>query len=150
MRALIQRVSRASVTVGDETVATIGKGLLVLAAVAPGDCDTDLAWIAGKIARMRLFPDSGGGMNLDLAAVGGEILAVSQFTLFASTKKGNRPSWQGAAPPDIARPLFDRFVVALEREAGRGVATGRFGADMRLDLCNDGPVTIWLDSRAKE
>ena len=147
MRALIQRVREASVRVGDRTVGAIGPGLVVLAAIAEDDGDEDRDWLARKIVALRIFDDDGGVMNRSIIDVAGAILAVSQFTLFASTRKGNRPSWSGAAPPEIAKPKFDDFVAALARERGQAVATGEFGAMMQVALVNDGPVTIWLDSR---
>lgn len=150
MRALIQRVASASVRVGDETVGAIGSGLLILLGVAHEDDATDIAWLAPKVAKLRIFADAGGVMNLDLAAVDGGALVVSQFTLHASTRKGNRPSWLGAAPPGVAAPMVDAFVAALSAELGKPVATGRFGADMEVALVNDGPVTIWIDSRQRE
>jgi D-tyrosyl-tRNA(Tyr) deacylase len=150
MRALIQRVRTASVTVDGRVTGAIGPGLLVLAGVAADDGDEDRDWLARKIVGMRIFPDDAGVMNRSVVDAGGDLLAVSQFTLFASTKKGNRPSWSGAAPPEIAQPRFDAFVDALARERGRPVMTGVFGADMQVALVNDGPVTIWLDSRQRE
>ena len=147
MRALIQRVREASVRVGDRSVGAIGPGLLVLAAMAADDGDEDRDWLARKVVALRIFDDDGGVMNRSIIDVAGAILAVSQFTLFASTRKGNRPSWSGAAPPEIAKPKFDDFVAALARERGQAVATGEFGAMMQVALVNDGPVTIWLDSR---
>jgi len=150
MRALIQRVREARVSVGDRTVGAVGPGLLVLAAVALDDTDVDREWIARKIVALRIFDDDAGVMNRSVIDIGGAILAVSQFTLYASTRKGARPSWSGAAPPEIARPGFDAFAGALSREFGKGVATGEFGAAMQVALTNDGPVTIWLDSRDRE
>lgn len=150
MRALIQRVREASVSVGDRTVGAIGPGLLVLAAVAADDADGDREWIARKIVALRIFDDDTGVMNRSVTDVGGAILAVSQFTLYASTRKGARPSWSGAAPPEVARPLFDAFVATLAQALDKAVATGEFGAVMQVALTNDGPVTIWLDSRARE
>lgn len=150
MRAVLQRVSRASVEVGGEVVGAIGPGLLVLAAAAADDTDEDREWLARKVVQLRVFADDAGTMNRSVRDVGGEILAVSQFTLYASTRKGNRPSWSGAAPPELARPMFDAFVAALARELGRAVPTGRFGADMAVALVNDGPVTVAIDSRARE
>ena len=147
MRALIQRVREASVTVDGAPVSAIGAGLLVLAGMAADDAAEDRDWLARKIVALRIFNDDTGVMNRSVAEVGGAILAVSQFTLFASTRKGNRPSWSGAAPPEIAKPKFDDFVAALARERGQAVATGEFGAMMQVALVNDGPVTIWLDSR---
>ena len=150
MRALLQRVREASVTVEGRVTGAIGPGLLVLAGVAADDGDDDRDWLARKIVGMRVFPDDAGVMNRSIVDAGGDLLAVSQFTLYASTKKGNRPSWSGAAPPEIAQPRFDAFVAALARERGRPVMTGVFGADMQVALVNDGPVTIWLDSRQRE
>ena len=147
MRALIQRVREASVSVGDRLAGAIGPGLVVLAAMADDDSDEDRDWLARKIVALRIFDDESGVMNRSVVDADGAILAVSQFTLFASTRKGNRPSWSGAAPPVIAKPKFDDFVAALARERGQPVATGVFGAMMQVALVNDGPVTIWLDSR---
>lgn len=150
MRVVLQRVERAGVSVGGRVVADIGSGLLLLAGAAPDDVDEDRAWLARKIVQLRVFPDDMGTMNRSVLDTGGDILAVSQFTLFASTRKGNRPSWSGAAPPAAAQPMFDAFVAALARELGRAVATGEFGADMQVALVNDGPVTIVIDSRLRE
>jgi len=150
MRAVVQRVAAARVEVGGEVVGAIGAGLLVLAGFDDADGEADLLWLAAKLARLRIFPDAAGVMNLSVVDRGGELLAVSQFTLFASLKKGNRPSWSRAARPEISRPLFDRFVLQLEHELGRKVPTGVFGADMQVHLVNDGPVTIAIDSRNPE
>lgn len=146
----MQRVGEASVSVDGGVVGRIGPGLLVLAAVAPDDGEDDRRWMARKIAQLRVFDDDAGVMNRSVRDRDGEILAVSQFTLYASTRKGNRPSYAGSAPPDVARPAFDAFVAMLEEELGRRVPTGVFGAMMQVALVNDGPVTIWLDSRARE
>jgi D-tyrosyl-tRNA(Tyr) deacylase len=150
MRAAIQRVREASVTVGDRTVAAIGTGLLVLCGVAPSDSKAEADWLARKIAALRIFDDDTGVMNRSVREVDGEILAVSQFTLHASTKKGARPSYSGAASPEAAKPLFDAFVAALERELGRSVPTGVFGAHMQVRLANDGPVTLLIDTATRE
>jgi len=150
MRVVLQRVAKASVEVDGTIVGAIGPGLLVLAGAAADDTDDDRAWLARKIVQLRVFPDGDGTMNRSVIEAGGDILAVSQFTLYASTRKGNRPSWSGAAPPEAARPMFDAFVAALARERGRDVPTGEFGADMAVALVNDGPVTIAMDSRARE
>lgn len=150
MRALIQRVREAAVRVDDRVVGAIGPGLVVLAGVAGDDADDDREWLARKIVALRVFDDDAGVMNRSVREAGGAILAVSQFTLFASTKKGARPSWSGAAPPAVAQPKFDAFVTALARELGAPVPTGVFGAHMRVALVNDGPVTLWLDSRTRE
>ena len=150
MRAVIQRVSTAQVTVHGEVVGQIGRGFLVLLGVTAADGEAEAALLARKIAGLRVFEDDGGKMNLALADVRGAVLAVSQFTLFASTRKGNRPSWSRAARPEISQPLFQRFVQRLESELERPVPTGIFGADMQVHLINDGPVTISLDSRRPE
>jgi len=150
MRVVLQRVREAAVAVDGRMAGEIGPGLLVLAGFEDTDGDTDLAWMAGKIVRMRLFADDSGVMNRSVQEVGGEILAVSQFTLYASVRKGNRPSWSRAARGDVSQPLFERFVAKLARELGRPLATGVFGAAMRVSLVNDGPVTVCIDSRAPE
>lgn len=150
MRVVVQRVASARVEVGGEAVGAIGSGLLVLAGFEESDGEGDLAWMSAKLARLRIFADAAGVMNRSVLEAGGEVLAVSQFTLFASTKKGNRPSWSRAARPEMAQPLFARFVRQLESELGRRVPTGVFGADMQVHLINDGPVTISLDSRNPE
>lgn len=150
MRALLQRVSNASVTIDRTVVSEIGGGFLILLGIGAGDDETDIAWLCGKIARMRVFPDEEGKMNRSLLDIGGTALVVSQFTLHASTKKGNRPSFLASAPPHLAEPLYEAFCAALSAEIGKPVARGSFGADMQVSLINDGPVTIWLDSRAKE
>ena len=150
MRTVIQRVSHASVRVPDEGYdSKIGKGLLVLAAFIDEDTDEDLEWTARKIAAMRIFDDEAGVMNLSVKDVDGDVLAVSQFTLYASTVKGNRPSYIKAAKPDVAIPLYERFLELLERELQKPVGKGIFGADMKVDLLNDGPVTIIVDSKLK-
>lgn len=150
MRALIQRVLEATVTVDGALVAAIGPGLLVLAAMAADDTDVDRDWLARKIVALRIFGDDAGVMNRSVAEARGSVLAVSQFTLYASTRKGNRPSWSGAAPPEVAQPAFAAFAAALERELGEPVPTGIFGADMQVALVNDGPVTIFIDTRRRE
>jgi len=150
VRVLVQRVSEASVTVDGRRVAAIGHGLLLLCGVLAADDNADRDWLARKIVALRIFNDDAGMMNRSLIEVAGEMLAVSQFTLYASTRKGARPSYSAAAPPDIAQPGFDAFVNALERECGRPVPKGVFGAHMQVALINDGPVTLWLDSRARE
>jgi len=150
MRTVIQRVSEASVSVPAEGyVAQIGQGLLVLAAFIDEDTDEDLEWTARKIAAMRIFDDEDGVMNLSVRDVDGEVLAVSQFTLYASTVKGNRPSYIKAAKPDVAVPLYEKFLTMLEDQLGRQVRRGIFGADMKVRLLNDGPVTIIVDSKIK-
>ena len=150
MRALVQRVREASVTVDGRIAGAVGPGLLVLAGIGSDDGDDDREWLARKIVALRIFDDDAGTMNRSVVDAGGGILAVSQFTLFASTKKGARPSWSGAAPPAVAAPGFDRFVATLAAALGKSVATGIFGATMQVALVNDGPVTIWLDSRQRE
>ena len=150
MRVVAQRVASARVEVDGQVTGSIGAGLLVLAGFEPSDADADLDWMAAKLARLRIFADAAGVMNRSVVDADGELLAVSQFTLFASTRKGNRPSWSRAAPPDLAQPLFERFVLCLEKTLGRQVPTGVFGADMQVHLINDGPVTISLDSRQAE
>lgn len=150
MRVVIQRVRAAAVAVAGETVGKIGPGLLVLAGFEEADDEADLAWMAGKIVRTRIMADDNGVMNRSVLDADGEILAVSQFTLFASLKKGNRPSWSRAARGDVSQPLFERFVARLSAELGKPVPTGIFGADMQVSLVNDGPVTIMVDSRQPE
>lgn len=150
MRAVLQRVSEASVTIGGTVRGAIGPGLLILIGVDPLDGPEDVAWMAGKIARMRIFPDEAGRMNRSVVETGGGCLVVSQFTLFAQTAAGNRPSFTAAAKPEIAVPLYAAFCARLATETGTPVATGEFGADMRVALVNDGPVTIGIDSRRRE
>ncbi|MHC4245164.1 MAG: D-aminoacyl-tRNA deacylase [Planctomycetota bacterium] len=146
MRAVVQRVRSASVTVEDDVVGEIGTGFLVLLGVATGDGDEDGTWMARKIAGLRVFPDEAGRMNLDLAAAAGEVLLVSQFTLQADCRRGNRPSFIAAAAPEIAAPAVDRVATLLRDRHGLRVETGRFGASMAVRLLNDGPITIVLDS----
>ena len=150
MRAVIQRVSEAKVTIAGTVKGAIGRGLLVLLAVEDADTDADLEWLSGKIARLRVFDDADGVMNLSVQEVGGEVLVVSQFTLFASTRKGNRPSYSRSAKPEIAVPLYEKFVGRLTQDLGKPVQTGEFGAMMDVSLVNDGPVTILMDSKLKE
>ena len=150
MRLLIQRVTEASVTIEGRIHSQIGKGLLVLVGIEEADQQEDIDWLTGKLLRLRIFDDEAGVMNLDVQQVGGDIMVVSQFTLHASTKKGNRPSYFRAAGEAISRPMYERFVQAVEQASGKSVATGEFGADMKVALVNDGPVTIWIDSRNRE
>lgn len=150
MRVVVQRVLQAAVTVDGLEIAAIGPGLLVLAGFEAEDDAGDLDWMAAKLSRLRLFADESGAMNRDVLECGGEVLAVSQFTLFAATKKGRRPSWGRAAPGEVSRPLFAGFVCALEAALGRPVPCGQFGADMQVSLVNDGPVTLMIDSRQPE
>ena len=150
MRLLIQRVRRASVGIDGREHSHIGRGLLALVGIEEADGQEDIDWLAGKLLRLRVFDDERGVMNLDVGQIGGEVMIVSQFTLFASTRKGNRPSYIRSAPEAVSRPLYERFVAAVERASGRAVATGVFGADMKIELVNDGPVTIWIDSKSRE
>jgi D-aminoacyl-tRNA deacylase len=150
MRAVIQRVTRASVQVEHQTIAQIGPGLLVLVGVEQTDSRDDVLWLAGKIARLRIFADEQGAMNRSVWEIDGSLLVVSQFTLFASTRKGNRPSFIRAAPPDQAGQLYEQFCQQLELESGRQAHRGVFGASMKVDLLNDGPVTIWIDTKIRE
>src|SRR2546430_15013644 len=146
MRAVIQRVSNASIMIGGQTSAQIERGLLILLGIEEKDTNDDIEWLSGKIVRLRVFNDEAGVMNRSVQEIDGDLLVVSQFTLFASTKKGNRPSYVGAARPEIAIPLYNRFVEKLAAEFGNAVKTGEFGADMQVNLVNDGPVTILIDS----
>lgn len=150
MRAVIQRVSSASVSIDGQARAAIGPGLLVLVGVEEGDGNEDITWLSGKIVRLRVFPDEQGLMNRSVQEIGGEVLVVSQFTLFASTRKGNRPSFTRAARPETAIPIYDEFVKQLSAALGKPVATGEFGAMMKVSLVNDGPVTIIIDTKARE
>jgi D-tyrosyl-tRNA(Tyr) deacylase len=150
VRAVIQRVASANVAIGGEEKSAIGRGLLVLLAVEEADAAEDIEWLSGKIVRLRIFNDENGVMNLSAQEIQGEILLVSQFTLFASTKKGNRPSYTRSARPEIAIPLYEQFIVRLTSDLGRPVQTGEFGADMKVTLTNDGPVTIIIDSKTRE
>jgi len=150
MRALVQRAREASVVVDGRIVGAIGAGLVVFAGVGTQDGDDDREWLARKIVALRILDDDAGAMNRSVADTGGGILAVSQFTLYASTKKGARPSWSAAAPPEVAAPAFARFVESLSAALGKPVATGVFGATMQVALINDGPVTIWLDSKVRD
>ncbi|MEH6681374.1 MAG: D-aminoacyl-tRNA deacylase [Sediminicola sp.] len=150
MRAIVQRVSRASVTVEGQMVSQIGTGLLILLGVEELDTETDIEWLSRKIANLRIFGDANGAMNHSLLEIGGGAIVVSQFTLHASIKKGNRPSYLKAAKPMVAEPLYKAFVQRMEKEMGQKVGTGIFGADMKVDLLNDGPVTIFFDTKNKE
>ena len=150
MKAVIQRVSQASVTIDNHIVAQIQSGLLVLVGIEDGDNQDDINWLTSKIANLRIFPDANNIMNLSLKDIEGEIIVVSQFTLHASTKKGNRPSYIKAAKPEIAIPLYEKFVSQMEVEINKKVQTGKFGADMKVELLNDGPVTICMDTKNKE
>ena len=150
MRAVIQRVSEATVTIGGAVRGEIGRGFMVLLGIEGDDGEEDSAWLAGKIARLRVFDDGDGNMNLSLADVGGGLLLISQFTLHASTKKGNRPSFIRAARPEVAVPIYEGFIARLEAEIGREIASGEFGAEMQVALVNDGPVTIVIDTKDRE
>ena len=149
MRVVIQRVTEASVTIDGKVYSKIGNGLLVLVGICAEDGDEDIDWLVKKITNLRIFDDENGVMNLSVRDIDGEILAISQFTLYASTVKGNRPSYIKAAKPDVAVPLYEKFLTALENEFGRPVGKGIFGADMKVSLLNDGPVTIITDSKLK-
>lgn len=150
MRAVIQRVSQAHVTVDGNVKGAIQQGLLVLVAVEEPDTSEDIEWLSGKIVRLRIFNDEDGVMNLSIQEVSGGILVISQFTLFASTKKGNRPSYIRSARPEIAVPLYEQFLARLTQDFGKPIQTGEFGAHMLVSLINDGPVTIIIDSKARE
>ena len=150
MRTLIQRVKEASVIIDGKTKSSIGEGLLVLLGVEDADTEEDIQWLCKKVLNLRIFDDAEGVMNLSVQDVGGEIMVVSQFTLHASTKKGNRPSYIRASKPDFAIPMYEKFVQNLESQLGKPIGTGEFCAHMQVGLVNDGPVTIWIDSKVRE
>ena len=150
MKVVIQRVSKASVTIDGEKVAIIGLGFLILLGIELEDAQEDIDWLSGKIARLRVFNDENDAMNLSISDVNGEVIVVSQFTLHASTKKGNRPSFIKAARPEMATPLYENFVIALEEETGKKIQTGEFGEMMDISMINQGPVTIIIDSKVRE
>ena len=150
MRALIQRVSSASVQIDNKVFSKIGNGLLVLLGVEDEDSDSDIDWLSSKISQMRIFDDKNDNMNLSVNDINGEVLVVSQFTLHASTKKGNRPSYVRASKPDHAVPMYEAFILQMKNKILNGVSSGQFGACMQVDLINDGPVTIWIDSKNRE
>lgn len=150
MRAVVQRVSEASIIINKGSRKVIGQGLVILLGIEESDNPEDIGWLSGKISRLRIFNDADGIMNLSVCDVLGEILVVSQFTLHASTKKGNRPSYIKAAPPEKAIPLYNAFIAQMELELNKPVTTGEFGAYMQVNLCNDGPVTIVIDTKNKE
>lgn len=150
MKAVIQRVTAASVTINNEKVADIGQGLLVLVGIEDADTTEDIDWLTAKIVQLRIFNDENEVMNKSVQDVNGDIIVVSQFTLHASTKKGNRPSYLKASKPAIAIPLYEAFVLSMEKSIGKKVQTGQFGADMKVSLVNDGPVTIIIDTKNKE
>lgn len=150
MRAVIQRVTRAAVTVSGVKKSAIATGLLVFVGIEDADDNDDAAWLSQKIVNLRIFNDENGVMNRSVKEIGGDILLVSQFTLHAATKKGNRPSYIKASKPVIAVPLYEKMILLLAEELGRSISTGQFGADMKVELLNDGPVTIWIDTKNKE
>ena len=150
MRVVIQKVTEASVSIENQIVASIDKGLLVLVGIEDGDTNEDIAWLSSKIVNLRVFDDDNGVMNLSVKEMEGEVLIVSQFTLHASTKKGNRPSYIKAARPEVAIPIYEAFIKQVETLLGKRVPTGQFGAMMQVSLCNDGPVTILIDTKNKE
>jgi D-aminoacyl-tRNA deacylase len=150
MRAVIQRVSHASVTIGGTLRSSIGEGLLVLVGIEDADSPEDAQWLSGKIVNLRIFADSAGVMNVSLKETGGDLLLVSQFTLYAATKKGNRPSYLRASSPDVAIPLYQQLIGDLATGLGKPILTGEFGADMKVELLNDGPVTILMDTKNRE
>ena len=150
MRALIQRVSSASVQIDNKVFSKIGNGLLVLLGVEDEDSDSDIDWLSSKISQMRIFDDKNDNMNLSVNDINGEVLVVSQFTLHASTKKGNRPSYIRASKPDHAVPMYEAFILQMKNKILNGVSSGQFGACMQVELINDGPVTIWIDSKSRE
>ena len=150
MKVVIQRVTRASVTIEQQLFSSINKGMLILVGIQADDTDEDINWLSSKIVNLRIFDDENGVMNKSILASGGEILAVSQFTLMARTKKGNRPSYIDAAPPAISVPLYEKFVATLSQELHKEVQTGQFGANMKVELINDGPVTIIIDSKNRQ
>lgn len=147
MRALIQRVKKASVTIEGEVTASIGEGLLLFIGIESADMEEDILWLSNKIAGLRVFDDENGVMNRSVKEVGGAVLVVSQFTLHARVKKGFRPSYIDAAPPEISVPVYHRFIRQMERDLGQTILTGEFGAEMVVELQNDGPVTIWIDTK---
>lgn len=150
MRLLIQRVTEARCRIEGEVHSEIGRGLVVLVGIGNDETNEDIEWLTKKLVQLRIFDDEAGVMNLSVQDIGGEVMIVSQFTLHAMTKKGNRPSWIKAAPETISKPLYEAFVASVEEALGRKVATGVFGADMKIELVNDGPVTIWIDSKNRE
>ena len=150
MRLLIQRVTEARCRINGEIHSEIGRGLVVLVGVGNDETKEDIEWLRKKLVQLRIFDDEAGVMNLSVQDIAGDVMIVSQFTLHAMTKKGNRPSWIKAAPEAISKPLYEEFVASVERTLERKVATGVFGADMKIELINDGPVTIWIDSKNRE
>lgn len=150
MRILIQKVNRASVTIEGKVKSEIGRGLLILVGIEDRDTVEDIKWLSGKIVNLRVFEDENGVMNKSILEEKGDIIVVSQFTLHASTKKGNRPSYIKASKPDFAIPMYEKFVAQVTQDLGKPIGTGEFGADMKVELINDGPTTIWMDSQNRE
>jgi D-tyrosyl-tRNA(Tyr) deacylase len=150
MRLVIQRVTRASVSIDDKVKSEIKNGMMVLVGFESADTDDDISWMTKKLVNLRIFDDENGVMNKSVLDVGGDVLLISQFTLHARTKKGNRPSYIDAAPPETAIPLYEKFIANIEDALGKGIGTGEFGANMQVELVNDGPVTIFIDSKRKE
>lgn len=150
MKAVLQRVSKSSVTIDEKIVASIQKGIVILLGIEESDTNEDIEWISLKIVNLRIFDDANGVMNLSVKEISGELIVVSQFTLHASTKKGNRPSYIKAAKPEIAIPLYEKFIHQITLDLGKNVQTGQFGADMKVSILNDGPVTILIDTKNKE
>ncbi len=150
MRAVVQRCKNAKLYIDNKVFSSIDKGLLVLLGITHDDTQSDIEWLSGKISRLRIFNDDEGKMNLSVQDIEGEIMVVSQFTLFASTKKGNRPSYLNSAPPETAIPLYEKFIDQMKKDSGLNIATGKFGAYMQIDFINDGPVSIIIDSKNKE
>ncbi len=150
MRCVIQRVAEASVTIEGKIKSSINSGMLILVGIEEADTDEDIEWLSGKVSKLRIFNDDAGVMNCSITEVGGDILLISQFTLHASTKKGNRPSYLKAAKPDFAIPMYEKMILQLEKEIEKKIYTGEFGADMKVRLLNDGPVTIIIDSKNRE
>lgn len=150
MKAVLQRVSRASVTIDKKETRSINTGLMILLGISPEDSQEDISWLSGKISNMRIFTDTEGKMNLSVLDISGELLIISQFTLFASTKKGNRPSFSLSAPPEKAIPLYETFISEIRNKTKLTVQTGEFGASMEVDICNEGPVTIIIDSKNRD
>jgi len=150
MRAIIQRVRNAHIRIDHDEERSIGKGVLVLLGIEASDGEEDIEWLSGKICRLRIFPDTNGVMNLSVQDIDGEVMIVSQFTLHASTKKGNRPSYIKAAPPEFAIPVYEQFIKMMEQDLDKEVVTGKFGAYMEINLLNDGPVTIFIDTKNRE
>ncbi len=150
MKAVIQRVARASVTIDGKIKSSIASGLLILVGIEEADLQEDIDWLSSKISNLRIFEDQNHQMNLSVKDIGGDALVISQFTLMATTKKGNRPSYIRAARPEVAIPLYEKFILQLERDVAKPIFTGEFGADMKVELLNDGPVTILIDTKNKE